>query len=60
VRSLKHREQNATVRENICFGKPFDENRYWTVIKESCLEADLDMLPNGDLTEVGEKGEPYT
>ncbi|KIM34225.1 hypothetical protein M408DRAFT_303315 [Serendipita vermifera MAFF 305830] len=48
--------QNATIRENIIFGKPFDENRYWKVIKESCLEADLDMLPNGDLTEVGEKG----
>ncbi len=25
-------------------------------MKDSCLERDLDMLPNGDLTEVGEKG----
>lgn len=48
--------QNATIRDNICFGKPFDEEKYWNVIKDSCLEADLDMLPNGDLTEVGEKG----
>ncbi|KAF9046870.1 ABC transporter [Hymenopellis radicata] len=48
--------QNATIRENICFGRPFDEKRYWKAIKNSCLEPDLDMLPNGDLTEVGEKG----
>lgn len=50
--------QNASIRSNITFGKSFDENRYWSVIKASCLEADLDMLPNGDLTEVGEKGRP--
>ncbi|PVG03230.1 P-loop containing nucleoside triphosphate hydrolase protein [Serendipita vermifera] len=48
--------QNATIRENICFGKEFDEEKYWKVVKDSCLEADLDMLPNGDMTEVGEKG----
>ena len=22
-------EQNATIRENICFGRPFEEERYW-------------------------------
>lgn len=49
--------QNATIRDNICFGRPFVEEKYWEVIKQSCLEADLDILPNGDLTEVGEKGE---
>lgn len=48
--------QNATIRENICFGRPFEEERYWKAIKDSCLEPDLDILPNGDLTEVGEKG----
>ncbi|KIY65390.1 hypothetical protein CYLTODRAFT_492364 [Cylindrobasidium torrendii FP15055 ss-10] len=48
--------QNATIRANICFGRPFDEKRYWKSIKDSCLERDLEMLPNGDLTEVGEKG----
>ena len=47
--------QNATIRENICFGKPFDKERYWRAVHDSCLEADLDVLPNGDLTEVGEK-----
>lgn len=47
--------QNATIRENICFGRAFDEGRYWTAIKNSCLEPDLEMLPHGDMTEVGEK-----
>ncbi|GJJ09853.1 hypothetical protein Clacol_004077 [Clathrus columnatus] len=48
--------QNATVRENICFGRPFEEDRYWRAVRDSCLGPDLDMLPHGDQTEVGEKG----
>ncbi|EJD45804.1 ABC transporter [Auricularia subglabra TFB-10046 SS5] len=48
--------QNATIRENILFGKPFDEERYWKAIRDSCLESDLNILPHGDMTEVGEKG----
>jgi ABC-type multidrug transport system fused ATPase/permease subunit len=48
--------QNATIRQNITFGRPFEEGRYWAAVKASCLEPDLDMLPHGDMTEVGEKG----
>lgn len=48
--------QNATVRENICFGRPFDEKRYWRAVSAACLETDLRLLPHGDLTEVGERG----
>jgi ABC-type bacteriocin/lantibiotic exporter with double-glycine peptidase domain len=48
--------QNATIRENICFGRPFEEDRYWKAVTDSCLQPDLEMLPNGDMTEVGEKG----
>ncbi|TFK46118.1 ABC transporter [Heliocybe sulcata] len=48
--------QNATIRENICFGRPFEEERYWKAVRDACLEPDLDMLPFGDMTEVGEKG----
>jgi hypothetical protein len=47
--------QNATVRENICFGRPFIEEKYWDAVRRSCLEQDLEMWPHGDLTEVGEK-----
>jgi hypothetical protein len=39
-------------RENILFGQPFNEDRYWEVIKRACLLPDLQVLPDGDLTEV--------
>ncbi|KAH8100094.1 P-loop containing nucleoside triphosphate hydrolase protein [Cristinia sonorae] len=48
--------QNATVRDNICFGRPFEEAKYWKAVRDACLETDLEMLPNGDMTEVGERG----
>ncbi|KAF9448313.1 ABC protein [Macrolepiota fuliginosa MF-IS2] len=48
--------QNATLRENILFGRPYDEERYWKVIDDSCLLPDLRLLADGDLTEIGEKG----
>ncbi|KAG0056681.1 hypothetical protein BGZ83_003924 [Gryganskiella cystojenkinii] len=48
--------QNATIRDNILFDTPFDETRYWRVIKHCCLEADLKLFPFGDLTDIGERG----
>ncbi|KAI9755932.1 MAG: hypothetical protein M1835_000778 [Candelina submexicana] len=48
--------QNATVKENILFGKEYDEEYYNQVIDACALRADLDMLPNDDLTEIGERG----
>ncbi|KAG2140137.1 ABC protein [Suillus clintonianus] len=48
--------QNATLRDNITFGQPFEEDRYWRVIETACLLPDLQLLPDGDLTEIGEKG----
>jgi len=48
--------QNATIRDNVCFGRPFDSDRYWQAISDSCLDSDLKLFPNGDLTEVGERG----
>jgi ATP-binding cassette subfamily C (CFTR/MRP) protein 1 len=48
--------QNATVKENITFGKPFDQDWYDEVVDACALRPDLDMLPNGDLTEIGERG----
>ncbi|KAG2369151.1 ABC protein [Suillus spraguei] len=48
--------QNATLRDNITFGRPFEEERYWRVIETACLLPDLQLLPDGDLTEIGEKG----
>jgi ATP-binding cassette subfamily C (CFTR/MRP) protein 1 len=48
--------QNATVRENIVFGKEFDQKWYDEVVDACALRADLDMLPAGDKTEIGERG----
>ncbi|XP_035695292.1 ATP-binding cassette sub-family C member 9-like isoform X1 [Branchiostoma floridae] len=47
---------NATLRDNITFGRPFDNTRYQKVISACCLQPDIDILPGGDMTEIGEKG----
>lgn len=47
---------NATFRENICFGNKFDEKRYQQVIHACALLTDIALLPNGDQTEIGERG----
>lgn len=39
-------------RDNVLFGQPFEEERYWRVVEQSCLLPDLYLLPNGDMTEV--------
>uniref|UniRef100_A0A8D2NVG1 Canalicular multispecific organic anion transporter 1 n=1 Tax=Zosterops lateralis melanops TaxID=1220523 RepID=A0A8D2NVG1_ZOSLA len=48
--------QNATLRDNILFGSELDEARYQEVIKACALLPDLELLPAGDQTEIGEKG----
>lgn len=48
--------QNASVRDNITFGKPFDRDLYDRVTQACALRADFDMLPDGDKTEIGERG----
>ncbi|KAL9099125.1 MAG: hypothetical protein Q9163_005332 [Psora crenata] len=48
--------QNASVKENILFGKDYDRHWYEAVIDACALRPDLDMLPNADLTEIGERG----
>ncbi|KAL4010215.1 hypothetical protein IC575_030445 [Cucumis melo] len=47
---------NATVRENILFGSPFDSAKYEKTIDITALHLDIDLLPGGDLTEIGERG----
>jgi ABC-type multidrug transport system fused ATPase/permease subunit len=48
--------QNATLRDNILFGLPYDESRYRRVIRACALERDISILAGGDLTEIGENG----
>ncbi|KAI9501994.1 P-loop containing nucleoside triphosphate hydrolase protein [Coemansia spiralis] len=47
---------NATLRDNILFGHKYDEEFYNRVINACALRPDLEMLPSGDMTEIGEKG----
>ncbi len=47
---------NATLRDNIIFGREVDEEKLQSVIRACCLEQDLEMLPNGQYTAIGEKG----
>ena len=47
---------SGTVRENITFGKCFDEEKYRKIIQECNLVADLNSFHNSDQTLVGESG----
>lgn len=46
----------GSVRQNILFGLPMDEERYRRVIKVCSLERDFGLLPYGDNTVVGDRG----
>ena len=48
--------ENATIKDNILFGLPCDERRYTNTLSVCALIQDLDVLPDGDLTEVGVGG----
>ncbi|XP_077165982.1 ATP-binding cassette sub-family C member 12-like isoform X2 [Paroedura picta] len=47
---------HGSVRENILFGEPFEEQRYNYAITVCSLRSDLAILPYGDMTEIGERG----
>ncbi|KAK2141179.1 hypothetical protein LSH36_1142g00052 [Paralvinella palmiformis] len=46
----------ASIRENILFGRRYDEVIYEAVVRECALLPDLEVLPAGDMTQLGEKG----
>ena len=48
--------ENATIKENILFGLPYDSGRYRKVIAACALQKDLDMLEDGDNTDIGANG----
>ncbi|CAM9019885.1 unnamed protein product [Wickerhamomyces anomalus] len=47
---------NASVKDNILFGHKYDDKYYHKTIECCQLLPDLDILPDGDETQVGEKG----
>uniref|UniRef100_A0A8C4URF7 ATP-binding cassette sub-family C member 10 n=1 Tax=Falco tinnunculus TaxID=100819 RepID=A0A8C4URF7_FALTI len=48
--------QFTTVRENILFGREYDARLYEEVVEACALSEDLNILPAGDQTQVGENG----
>lgn len=48
--------QTGTIRENILFGSTLDNERYQETLDKCSLTKDLELLPHGDLTEIGERG----
>ena len=47
--------QNCTLQENVLFGRTLDPSRYQRALEACALPADLEVLPGGDKTEIGEK-----
>uniref|UniRef100_A0A7N6C441 Uncharacterized protein n=1 Tax=Anabas testudineus TaxID=64144 RepID=A0A7N6C441_ANATE len=47
---------NDSLKENILFGKEYDQEKYNTVLEACCLLPDLAELTYGDMTEIGERG----
>uniref|UniRef100_A0A4W3JQM5 ATP-binding cassette sub-family C member 5 n=1 Tax=Callorhinchus milii TaxID=7868 RepID=A0A4W3JQM5_CALMI len=47
---------HGNVKENILFGKEYDEKKYKRVLENCSLHQDLAILPFGDMTEIGERG----
>ncbi|KAK2420557.1 ABC transporter C family member [Trifolium repens] len=48
--------QTGTIRDNILFGSELDDQRYQETLQRSSLVKDFELLPYGDLTEIGERG----
>ncbi|GLH14518.1 Probable multidrug resistance-associated protein lethal(2)03659 [Gryllus bimaculatus] len=54
--SQLHWLQHGTLRDNILFGKAYDDSKYKAVLEACCLEEDIKSFPGGDLIGVGEGG----
>ncbi|KAL3478275.1 P-loop containing nucleoside triphosphate hydrolase protein [Aspergillus californicus] len=48
--------ENASIRENILFGLPYDRQRYRKTLFASGLEKDMAALTDGDQTDIGANG----
>ncbi|XP_053438093.1 ATP-binding cassette sub-family C member 11 isoform X2 [Nycticebus coucang] len=46
----------GSVRDNILMGSQYDKARYLQVLRCCSLTRDLELLPFGDMTEIGERG----
>jgi len=49
----------GTIRDNVLLGRPFDAERFERAVVKSQLKRDIDMFPQKDLAEVGERGSEF-
>lgn len=47
---------NASIKDNILFYNEYNEDKYKKALILSCLFDDIQQLPGGDMTEIGERG----
>ena len=47
---------NSSVRDNILFGEEYCAVKFKECVNLTCLQPDIDILPNGVDTEIGERG----
>ncbi|CAL9178065.1 unnamed protein product [Musa hybrid cultivar] len=48
--------QSGSIQDNIIFGKEMDMVKYDRVLEACSLKKDLEIMPNGDQTVIGERG----
>ncbi|TFK38174.1 multidrug resistance-associated ABC transporter [Crucibulum laeve] len=48
--------RNASIKDNILFNLPYDEERYQKTLEVCALISDLEILEDGDESEIGERG----
>ncbi|XP_076004915.1 ATP-binding cassette sub-family C member 4-like isoform X2 [Genypterus blacodes] len=46
----------GTIRSNILFGKEMNPQKYENVLRACALKRDMELLPDGDLTLIGDRG----
>ena len=51
--------QNTTLQNNVLFGRNLNQTEYDSVLDGTALRPDLEILPGGDQTEIGEKVYSY-
>ncbi|KAJ6649735.1 ATP-binding cassette sub-family C member Sur [Pseudolycoriella hygida] len=47
---------NASIRDNILFGESFRPRRFKKVLELCALNPDIELMPGGDMAEIGERG----
>ena len=44
------------MRDNVCFGSVYDPRKFVETVTACQLDQEIELMPAGDLTEIGEKG----